>query len=139
METHMKTFLTFLFIATLLTACSREKGTEEPAVNPQFNISDPAKNLDAAVGNEFKIIIDSNPTTGYHWEIVGKLDSNVVEFVSKDYKSTSNPNLVGGGGVDTFVFKALKAGETKITLGYYPPSNDSVEPQQKVTFTVTVK
>jgi predicted secreted protein len=139
METYMKKIVILLFITALISACSRASATEAPTAVPQLNISDPAKNLEATVGNEFKIIIDSNPTTGYHWEIIGELDVNVIEFVSKEYKSTSNPNLVGGGGVDTFVFKALKAGETHITLGYYPPSNDPVEPQQKVTFTVTVK
>ena len=75
MEAYMKKFLTFLFIAALLTACSRGIATEKP-VAPQLNISDPAKNLEAAVGNEFKIIIDSNPSTGYHWEILGDVDKS---------------------------------------------------------------
>lgn len=134
----MKKILVFLFVAILLVACSSGSVTQGPTAIPQLNISDPAKKLDATAGNEFKIIIDSNPTTGYHWEIVGALDANVVEFVSKDFKG-SEPVIPGSGGVDILTFKAIKAGETQITLGYYPPSNTPVEPQQKVTFTVTVK
>lgn len=133
----MKKLLIFLFIATLLAACSRGVATEAPA-SPNLDISDPAKILEAAAGNEFKIVIDSNPTTGYHWEIIGELDANIVEFISRDFKG-SEPVMPGSGGVDIWAFKAVGAGKTHITLGYYPPSNDSVEPQQTVTFTVTVK
>ena len=134
----MKRILAFLTIAMLLSACSLAGATEEPTVVPQLNISDPAKILEASAGNEFKIIIDSNPTTGYHWEIIGEVDADVVEFVSRDFRG-DEPVAVGSGGVDVWVFKAVAAGETDITLGYYPPSNDPVEPQQTVTFTVTVK
>ena len=134
----MKRILTFFTIAMLLSACSLAGVTEEPTVVPQLNISDPAKILEASAGNEFKIIIDSNPTTGYHWEIIGEVDAGVVEFVSRDFRG-DEPVAVGSGGVDVWVFKAVAAGETHITLGYYPPSNDPVEPQQTVTFTVTVK
>ena len=134
----MKRILAFLTIAMLLSACSLAGATEEPTVVPQLNISDPAKILEASAGNEFKIIIDSNPTTGYHWEIIGEVDADVVEFVSRDFRG-DEPVAVGSGGVDVWVFKAVAAGETDITLGYYPPSNDPVEPQQIVTFTVTVK
>ena len=80
----------------------------------------------------------SNPTTGYHWELVGELDKTVVDFVGRDYKSTSDPNLVGGGGVDIWTFRAVAAGEAAITLGYFPPGTG--EPAaQEVTFTIVVK
>ena len=134
----MKKFFILLFITAFISACSLAKATEAPTAVPQLNISDPAKNLEATAGNEFKIIIDSNPTTGYHWEIMGELDEGVLEFISKEYRA-DEPMLTGSGGVDVFTFKALKAGKTLITLGYYPPSNDPVEPDQIVTFNVTVK
>jgi inhibitor of cysteine peptidase len=134
----MKKILAFLISASLLFACSLTPATQVPTTAPQLQISDPAKNLEATAGNEFKIIIDSNPTTGYHWEIIGELDEAVLEFISQEYRA-DEPMLTGSGGVDVFTFKALKAGETLITLGYYPPSNDPVEPDQIVTFNVTVK
>ena len=125
----MKRFLfaTFVF-ALLLPACASAKKPDDPQVK-----------IDASVGKEFKVVLESNPSTGYHWEIVGKLDSNVVEFVNKEYKSASSTPMPGGGGQDTFVFKAVGAGQTTITLGYYPPSNAAVEPEKTETFTVTVK
>ena len=134
----MKKFLILLFITAFISACSLAKATEVPTAVPQVNISDPAKILEATAGNEFKVIIDSNPSTGYHWEIIGEVDESIVEFISNEYRA-DEPVMPGSGGVDVWVFKAIAAGKTDITLGYYPPSNDPVEPQQKVTFTVTVK
>lgn len=134
----MKNLLTLLFLTALISACSLARATEAPTAIPQVNISDPAKELEATAGNEFKLIIDSNPSTGYHWEIVGEVDKNIVEFVSNEYRA-DEPVMPGSGGVDVWVFKAIAAGKTDITLGYYPPSNDPVDPQQTVTFTVTVK
>ncbi len=134
----MKKFLIFLSITAFISACSLAKATEAPTTVPQLQISDPAKILEASVGNEFKIIIDSNPSTGYHWEIIGEVDKSVVEFISNEYRA-DEPVMPGSGGVDVWVFKAIATGKTDITLGYYPPSNDPVEPQQTVIFTVTVK
>lgn len=132
----MKKLLVFLMIASLtLTACGSKTESGGPA---ELQISDPAKNLEATVGNEFKILIESNPSTGYHWELVGDLDATVVEFVSNEYKG-DEPAIPGSGGVQVWTFKAVSAGEAQITLGYYPPSNEPTDPQQIVTFAVTVK
>lgn len=129
----MKKFLFYLVISAFsLSACG---GGDSDDI---FQISDPARQLEAAAGNEFKIIIDSNPSTGYHWELVDELDDDIVEFVSREYRGGEEA-MPGSGGVDVWIFKAVAAGETHITLGYYPPSNDPVEPQQTVIFTVIVK
>jgi inhibitor of cysteine peptidase len=133
----MKIYLIlYIVLSVILTACGRGIETGVPANEVQ--ISDPAKNLEAVAGNEFKIMINSNPTTGYHWELAGKFDSKVVEFISNDYKG-DEPVMPGSGGVEIWTFKALSAGETEITLGYYPPSKEPTNPQQTVTFTVKVK
>src|SRR5690348_4618061 len=96
--------------------------------------TDPGRTIEASPGKTFQIVIASNPTTGYHWEIVGELDKNVIEFVSKEYQSTSAPDTVGGGGVDTWTFKAIAVGEAEITLGSYPPSNTATDPAQTEIF-----
>jgi inhibitor of cysteine peptidase len=126
-----KILFLFILIAAALSACSEKN-------DDIFQISDPAKQLEASAGSEFKIIIASNPSTGYHWELVDELDETLVQFVSREYRA-SEPALAGSGGVDVWVFNAVSPGETSITLGYYPPANDPVDPQQIVEFVVTVK
>lgn len=132
----MKKILSLIAVFVLaLAGCERKsESSNQPA---ELQISNPTKQLEAEVGNEFKIVIDSNPTTGYHWELVGEMNENIVEFISRDYRADT-PQTVGSGGVDVWVFKALAAGETTIMLGYYPPG-DSTEAQQTVTFNVVVK
>ncbi len=65
MEAHVKKLLVFLFITILLIACADKA---EPQVE-NLVFSDVAKNLEAVAGSEFKIVIPSNPSTGYHWEL----------------------------------------------------------------------
>jgi predicted secreted protein len=120
-----------LALAFLLGACSGGTADLQP--------TDPASAIEAEAGKEFTIVLTSNPTTGYHWELVGDLDGDVIEFVSQEYQSTSEPGLAGGGGLDIWTFRAVGAGETTITLGHYPPSNDPVDPEETQTFTVIVK
>lgn len=128
----MKRFLyATLCLAFLLTACSGGSAKPQP--------THPEAAIEADAGKEFTLVVESNPTTGYHWEIVGDLDGAVVEFVGQEYQSTSQPGLAGGGGLDIWTFKAVGAGETTITLGHYPPSNDPVDPEETQTFTVIVK
>ncbi len=120
-------------LVLLLTACGG-KPTEEPI----YPISEAGRIIEVTAGNEFKIMIESNPSTGYHWEVIGELDESIVQFVAREYRA-SEPVMPGSGGKDVWTFKALASGETNVTLGYYPPSNETVEPAQTVTFTIVVK
>lgn len=126
-EKNVRRIAVLMLLALLLGACST-------AAKP----SDPAVVIETSPGKEFKVVLESNPTTGYHWELVGEVDENVVGFVSRDYRADT-PQTTGSGGVDIWVFKAAAAGETQITLGYYPPSNTPTDPDQTETFTVRVK
>jgi len=133
----MKRITYTLSLLLLLSACAHKTGSaDEPA---KLQISNPGQQLETSVGNEFKIIIDSNPSSGYHWELASELDANIVEFVERSYRASGNSAGPGSGGVDVWVFKGIDTGDTTIALGYYPPSNNPTEPQQTITFNVTVK
>lgn len=75
-------------------------------------ITDPFQPMEVLAGETFNIVIDSNPSTGYHWEIVNELSG--VEFVSTEY-TADEPVAPGSGGVDVWMFKAVSSGETQIT------------------------
>jgi predicted secreted protein len=130
--TMKKIFLTCTVLAFLALAACAPKPTR------------PDQAIETSPGKNFQILIGANPTTGYHWEIVGELDKSVIEFVSKEYQSTSQPGSlaggsVGGGGMDVWTFKAVAAGQAKITLGSYPPSNTANDPTETETFSISVK
>lgn len=136
----MKSTLYLLLASVVfLAACAAPTpvpATADPASSSMPAITDPSQPIVVNAGDTFMIVVESNPSTGYHWELVGDLTG--VEFVSREY-TPSEPVLTGSGGVDVWAFKAVSTGETQITLGSYPPGVDGGEPEQSVTFSVEVK
>lgn len=135
----MKKLFLMLSVLFLSFACSTLSPEADPTLEPasETTVTDPAKPIEVQAGETFTIVIDSNPSTGYHWEIVGALNENVALFNSRDYVA-DQPVLTGSGGVDVWTFQAVSVGETTVTLGSYPPY-DAPEPEQTVTFTIVVK
>ena len=134
----MQKISTSIFLLILLVGCASPTSspTLDPAGNTRPTLTDPAQPIEVQTGETFHIVIDSNPSTGYHWEIVGEL--NGVEHVSTEY-TADEPVMPGSGGVDVWAFKAIASGETQITLGHYPPGVTEGVPEQSVTFSVIVK
>ena len=134
----MKKIYLLLSVAILSLACLTLNPTEESTPEPvrkTVATTDPNQTIEVQVGETFDIFIDTNPSTGYHWEILGEL--NGVEFVSRDYIA-DEPVMPGSGGVDVWTFKAVSAGQAQITFGNYPPSTEGGEQQQTVTFNIIV-
>lgn len=118
-------------IGVVLTVCLVAGcGTEVKAY------SDPEQTIETNVDNKFDIVLESNPTTGYSWE--ASYDQNQLKLVDKIYEEIEGPEeLLGAGGNEIFRFKALKSGETQITMSYKRSWETEVL-EQKV-FTVDVK
>ena len=95
----------------LMAGCTREVKT----------YSDSGQTIDIGVKQELVIALGSNPTTGYMWQ--ESYDKSMLELVEKTYElgEEAKQGMVGAGGVDYFRFKALKTGETEITLVYKRP------------------
>ncbi len=97
---------------------------------------DPEKTISVGIEEEFIIALDSNPTTGYDWE--ESHDNSVLNLVDDRYEPDEKAaGLVGAGGTQYFRFKALKAGQTEITLVYKRPWETEIL-EQKV-FNVEIK
>lgn len=70
--------------------------------------------IEAKVGETFSINLVSNPTTGYDWTV--KTDNVTVMY--QGYDPVGGGSLVGSPVDRIYKFKALKAGDGKITLLY---------------------
>jgi len=88
-------------------------------------------------GNNFKIELKSNPTTGYQWQLAKPLNKKIVDLVSSDYIPPKT-NLVGAGNKEIWVFKAVKKGKTEILLKYARPW-ESVQPIEQKTYIIEVQ
>jgi predicted secreted protein len=99
--------------------------------------TDPTQLITVKPGETFDIVLPSNSSTGYHWNLVAELDANILKLVEQDYIA-QKPVLAGSGGVDVWTFQAVNAGNGTIVLGYYPPTSDT-EPDETVTFSIHVE
>lgn len=137
----------FLLVASIvLTGCAALSSTPTPTAtlpptaetpNTLPDPTDPTQLITVQAGKPFDIVLPSNSSTGYRWKLVEDLDANLIELVGQDYLA-QQPVLAGSGGVDVWTFRAVNTGETKITLGYYPP-NSNAQPDETVIFSIRVE
>ena len=78
-----------------------------------------------APGDTLIITLDSNPTTGYSWNVV-EIDFSILKAGRTEFRPTSN--LLGAPGKEILYFTALRDGETKLVLGYLRPWEKGVKP-----------
>jgi len=92
------------------------------------------KTLVVQKGDTIRIELDETPTAGYNWE-VERLDENLCELVSSDYKVYATAGI-GGGGIRSMIFRIKSAGSTSISLENRQRWSGDV--YQKFSVTVTV-
>jgi inhibitor of cysteine peptidase len=97
-----------------------------------------SKPVPATVGQEFKIILPSNPTTGYQWVLVKPPDGKLAKLLRSDYLRPDS-KLMGAGGHMMWTFKALGEGTTEMKLNYLRPWEKGQKPVQTTNFVVIVK
>lgn len=136
-------FLVFV-LTILLTGCATLSFTPTPTLpptaetpNPLPEPTDPTQLITVPSGETFDIVLPSNSSTGYRWNILPELDANLLELVGQNYLA-EQPVIPGSGGVEVWTFRAISPGDTTIALGYFPPSNET-DPEETVTFSIRVE
>jgi predicted secreted protein len=92
--------------------------------------------VNVAIGEEFKIELVSNPSTGYEWNVTQIADERIANMTSSEYVPPDS-DLLGASGKQVFTFEALENGTTTITLEYARPFEDSPISRHVVTVTVS--
>ena len=142
----MRKMLLLLAVLILLLGCATFSTTPTPTPpllptgetpNPLPEPTDPSQLIVVSPSEAFDIVLPSNSSTGYRWNLVRELDANLLQLVEQTYVA-EQPVIPGSGGVDVWTFSAIATGETTIELGYYPPSGDA-QPQETVTFSIRVE
>jgi len=141
----MVVFVVLLGVLHLAGGCgSNESAAPEvdsDAVGDQpvvLGAKDNGSQVQLAAGQVLEVTLESNPTTGYSWE-VSEVDGAVLAQVGEaEFREAAKESeeMVGVGGTETFRFSSA-AGETKLTLVYHRPWETEVEPLE--TFAVEVE
>ncbi len=103
----------------------------------QKDFSHKFKAMRVPVGRVITIPLESNPTTGFCWQLVKISDKMILEFVKKEYVASSE-KLVGAAGVEKWSFKTLQKGHAVISLEYRRPWEKDVPAAKKQEFDIFV-
>ncbi|MFA5646231.1 MAG: protease inhibitor I42 family protein [Candidatus Ratteibacteria bacterium] len=75
------------------------------------------KTLSLTSGQAFSIILDSNPTTGYAWQLIAIPDPAIVRLESRDFIPSSSSRL-GAAGEEVWRFRTIGPGYQRIEFHY---------------------
>jgi predicted secreted protein len=103
-----------------------------------MDISEPANPISVSSGENFTIILESNPTTGYSWHLDRNLDESIVKFSGSKYVLPES-NLEGAPGKEVLIFTAVNPGTTNISMHYSRSWENIEQPAKTAIFTVVVK
>ena len=129
----MKPYLIGLLILTLAVANSQGTTNMSEKTEEYLNPGEPIK---VKAGQIFAVRMESNPTTGYGWQLSKTLDNNIV-LVTNAYIPPDS-KLIGAGGHEVWTFKAIELGPAEISLKYVR-SWEKNQPARTNVFMVIVK
>lgn len=95
------------------------------------------KTVGLRMGQLLRLKLDSNPTTGYSWDIASSPDAGVVRQFEK-MRYVREGELIGSGGYQLYRFKPLKKGTATISFEYKRPWEKDAEPVKKYTVRIVV-
>lgn len=128
----------FLGLAAALTlsACAVDAMSTKPEVRglegaaPLQTLYDPAPQTEVVMrpGGKLEIILPSNPSTGYFWQVETEPDEQILTLLDNSYQGDPNPRgAVGVGGDEVFVYEAIMPGKTRLVMRYARSSGPEAE------------
>ena len=96
------------------------------------------KIIETTIGKGFTITLDSNPTTGYQWQIAKALDTGLIKLIDSQYIAPKT-DLVGAPGHEEWHFKAQKSGKAIISFDYIRPWEKDELPVQTESFIIIIR
>lgn len=120
-----------MILALALAACG-------PRVRAPLKVMerDSGSMIELRVGDQFDLVLDANPTTGYNWEVAERV--RVVEQVGEP-AFTPESRALGAGGKMTIRFQAVAPGEEWLRLVYRRSWEESIAPQKTFELYILVK
>ncbi len=118
-----------MLLVVALSACGS-------AAAPPLELTsqDNASQKAIGVGQQLKITLDANPTTGYEWAVDGVVPVQLEQLGEPQYSSQSS--LAGAGGMEVWTFVGKSAGVGTLKLKYWRSFEPTAAPVS--TFEVTV-
>lgn len=98
---------------------------------------DNGKDIDLTTTQTLVVRLESNPSTGYGWTVVG--DPAPLRLGKASYQKNAKSGTVGAPGNQVFRFSANSAGMANLTLAYRRSWEYNVPPAKTFTVKVNVR
>jgi len=133
-ETRIYAIVMLLTVLILAIGCSTSKLVSVDSSNN-------GSQVELKKGQTLVFTLESNPTTGYQWEVIECEESVLQQKGEAEFKSsdTGNPPSSGKGGTETFRFDVQKKGNGILKLVYHRSWEKEVEPLKTFTLQVEVR
>jgi len=119
--------LTAIFIITTAFLCSAKE-----------DFSRKYRIIRMPQGKTFTLDLESNPSTGFSWQLIKISDKMVVKLIDKKYIPSAE-NIIGSKETERWRFKTLKKGKAIIIFEYRRDWEKDSPAQGRQEYTIFVK
>lgn len=123
--------LVALVVLAMLGSCS---GESDLTLTEDDHLSE----VDLETGDTFEVRLESNPSTGYAWEIADTGTGAFLELLSEEFEEPEGTDLVGAPGTEVFEFEAIDTGAGILRLEYIRSFEDLPVAAKVMEYTVIV-
>lgn len=109
-----------------------------PTGEVRLDMADNGGQVEMEVDQTLVISLESNPTTGFRWELIEVEDPILQSMGEAEYQPSESKEVVGAGGTEIFRFKAVSTGQMTLTLVYRRPWEEGVDPIETFRLIVIV-
>ena len=112
-----------------------------PSMHIHFADTADSVSLSLRRNAQIVIVLDSNPTTGYRWQLMSQVNSRLklVGSGSAYHPDTTGPGIAGRGGKEVFTFESLKRGKVTLLFGYQRPWETHVDPIKRKRAIIVIR
>ena len=130
-------------ISLCLLGCSpaSKQASVEVSCDEFYEHQQISKEVEVPVDGSLTVTLCSNPTTGFQWESAKISDQIVLEQVDHKFVGPESepPPPPGTPGQEVWTFKALKKGNSTISIEYSRPWEGGEKAEWTFVLTVVVK
>ncbi len=138
-----RAFLATLLCASALAACSATQAAEPLGATCDQLQSTPTieQSGTIAAGSDVRVILCSNPSTGFAWDEPKIGDPTVLQLADRTYQAPDGASLpiVGAAGGEVLTLHAVTAGTTTLSITYIQPWAGGTKGEWTYRLSVTVQ
>ncbi len=124
--------MSYLVFLILITSCTSRSAIDHAEMSNPLTITEASQPIAIALHRECIIALQSNPTTGYTWELSIEPEG-VITTKPKEFIATKS-DRVGEGGTTTWLLMANRVGSTTLTFSYQRPWETGAKPTREVVY-----